>query len=482
MTKPKRNEPCPCGSGKKYKKCCFSHNRAAVTNLSWQKMRRTEGMLIPTLLEYAAHHYSPEAVLEAWCEFTFSDEIPMDAQEYPELDTTFMPWFVFNWLPNNEGVDVAEHYPEMPIALHYLASQNNVDSYQRRFIEEICAQPFSFFMVESFDPGQSLTLRDLLLQQVITVHERQASTSLDKGSIVFSRIITLDDQSIMVGCAPTVIPPQYLHDLIDLHADLEKNLSPLNQHVLQSCDMLLRSLYFSIREELHNPSLPELHNTDGELVQPTKLYYQLNCSPEQALKALATLALIKQAHELSPHGQYNKNGELTSITFDWLKKGNQHHAEWSNTVMGNICIQENKLTIDVNSEQRAEVIKRKIKRRLGKHAVFKNAVIQSSKKMMEDLANQSQDTAPFSNEHDDDDLQNHPEVQAQLKHMSEQHWATWLDTELPVLDNQTPRDAAKNNLGRKHLEALLLEFEQHAQIPQAFTPDIDALRLSLGLD
>ena len=29
MTTPKRNEPCPCGSGKKYKKCCLNATPAA---------------------------------------------------------------------------------------------------------------------------------------------------------------------------------------------------------------------------------------------------------------------------------------------------------------------------------------------------------------------------------------------------------------------------------------------------------------------
>ena len=27
MAKVSRNEPCPCGSGKKYKKCCFNKNQ-----------------------------------------------------------------------------------------------------------------------------------------------------------------------------------------------------------------------------------------------------------------------------------------------------------------------------------------------------------------------------------------------------------------------------------------------------------------------
>ena len=30
MAKLSRNAPCPCGSGKKYKKCCLSHNEAGA--------------------------------------------------------------------------------------------------------------------------------------------------------------------------------------------------------------------------------------------------------------------------------------------------------------------------------------------------------------------------------------------------------------------------------------------------------------------
>jgi uncharacterized protein len=30
MTKIGRNDPCPCGSGKKYKKCCYDKDQAAA--------------------------------------------------------------------------------------------------------------------------------------------------------------------------------------------------------------------------------------------------------------------------------------------------------------------------------------------------------------------------------------------------------------------------------------------------------------------
>jgi hypothetical protein len=107
----------------------------------------------------------------------------------------------------------AEYYPEMQVAMHYLEKNGSrVDSFQRRFIEEACSQSYSFFEVTDVAPGKRLSLRDLFLGREISVHERQASATLRKGSIIYTRIITMDDISIMVGCAPTVIPPSFLNE------------------------------------------------------------------------------------------------------------------------------------------------------------------------------------------------------------------------------------------------------------------------------
>jgi hypothetical protein len=34
MAKPGRNDPCPCGSGKKYKRCCLDKDEAAELALA----------------------------------------------------------------------------------------------------------------------------------------------------------------------------------------------------------------------------------------------------------------------------------------------------------------------------------------------------------------------------------------------------------------------------------------------------------------
>ncbi|MFQ5644643.1 MAG: YecA family protein [Thiogranum sp.] len=481
MTKPGRNDPCPCGSGKKYKKCCLTKEVAPVASLNRQKMRRTEGELVHILLKHADRYYGPEAVAEAWDEFSLWSDVPMDPDSEPELDTAFLPWFVFNWIPDNAEVDEANHYPEMQVAMHYLEQQGSrLDSFRRRFIEEICSQPYSFFVVTDVVPGQQMTLRDLLLGREVTVQERQASTTLRNGLIIYTRIITLDDNSIMVGCAPTVIPAKYLNGFIDIREDMAKRPPGLDADLLHEYDIELREMYYGIREEIFHPVLPQLHNTDDDPLEPTKLCYTLKCTPHEALDALATLSM-SNADDFIHDGAFDNQGELVSIEFPWLKKGNRQHAGWDNTVMGHITIEGGNLTIDVNSRQRADAVKRKITRRLGKQAVFRNAVIQSMEKMLEEMQN-NPGGMQASTGQEDEDLMALPEVQEQMQKMAEQHWQAWLDTQLPALKEQTPREAAKTALGRERLEALFIEFAQHHKSPQPFTPDVAALRHSLGMD
>ncbi len=446
-------------------------------------MRRTEGKLVPVLLKYAEKCYGPEAIFEAWDEFSLWNEVPFDIELQPEIDTAFIPWFLFNWIPDNGEVDKAEYYPEMQIAKHYLENKGRqLDSFERHFISEICSRPYSFFMVTGVEPGEKMTLRDIMLDQEITVHERQGSSSLKNGSVLYARTLTMNDNSIMVGCAPTVIPPTYVNEIIDFREDMKEKYHHYDQQLLLDYDIEARGIYYDIRKVLYNPVLPKLQNTDGDPMRLTKLYYVLECTPLEALDALATLSLAENANELIATGDFDSQGNLTSIEFPWLKKGNKQHKDWNNTVMGNIVIDKDKLTVDINSADRSEEIKRIVMRRLGKRAVFRNASIQSVEKIMEELANKPAGSGENIDNQENEDLMAMPEVQEKLMEMSKQHWVEWLDTPIPVLRNQTPHDAAKSKTGRERLNALLFDFEQRADSSQPFKPDIPALRKSLGIE
>jgi hypothetical protein len=482
MTKIGRNDACPCGSGKKYKHCCLANEVAPVASFGWQKMRKTEGELMHLLLEHAHMHYSPEAIVEAWDEFSMWNDVPFDPESQPEFESAFLPWFVFNWIPDNNEIEAASHYPELPVAIHYLERfGERLDVFQRRFIEEICSQFFSFFVVTGVEPGKQLSLRDLLLGREIRVHERQASTTLSKGSIVYCRVITIDNNSIMVGCASTAIPPEYLNEIIDFREEKAAMLAQFGADFLSEYGIELRGIYWEIRDELYNPVLPQLHNTDGDPIEQTTLYYALTCTPRDAVDSLATLSLEKDGQSLLETSGVDPQTGLEAFEFAWLRKGNKQHAQWDNTVLGHIAIDADQLTISVNSQERAGAIKRKISRRVGKRAVFRNAVIQPSEMMLEDLANREPTAEDALAAQQHEEFQELPEVQAILREVSEQHWRDWLDQPVPALKDQTPRQAAKTEIGRERLEALLLSFEQRQESPQPFHPDVEALRRSLGL-
>ena len=140
--------------------------------------------------------------------------------------------------------------------------------------------------------------------------------------------------------------------------------------------------------------------------------------------------------------------------------------------------------MEVNSEERAEAFKQEMERRLGDRAEFRHAVVSSLEKMPEDLENNPQgpEARRFARtKRSTDTLNDSPEARRLLKEAADKHWSGWLDTSLPALKDETPRQATKTEKGRERLEALLWQFEQQ-KTGRPFDPDLNALRRQLGID
>ena len=59
-----RNDPCPCGSGRKFKHCCL--RVLAAEDAARMQLRTAEGVLVPALFAYAADEFGDEFFDEAW--------------------------------------------------------------------------------------------------------------------------------------------------------------------------------------------------------------------------------------------------------------------------------------------------------------------------------------------------------------------------------------------------------------------------------
>lgn len=58
-----RNDPCLCGSGRKYKHCCLRTVDAVETQ--WRQLRAAEGRLIPELWRVALNDWGADGFREA---------------------------------------------------------------------------------------------------------------------------------------------------------------------------------------------------------------------------------------------------------------------------------------------------------------------------------------------------------------------------------------------------------------------------------
>src|SRR5271156_1736594 len=91
-----RNDPCPCGSGKKYKQCCL---KAASTSEDgpWRQQRDASGRLTQEMLKFAGQHFAPD-LDAAWLDFN-QDDYPVPIEEDAEESQIFVPYFLFDWDP-----------------------------------------------------------------------------------------------------------------------------------------------------------------------------------------------------------------------------------------------------------------------------------------------------------------------------------------------------------------------------------------------
>ena len=191
-----RNQPCPCGSGKKYKKCCYKNDEADgkiidQAEYTRQKLRKTEGELIDLLIGYYTDQLEEEGFKEAFEEFWLWGDIEPDEHLMVTMEQVFVVWLVFSWNPmdvlEGPGAQEAPGMEEKTLALVYLeAHPEEFDDFQRQYIKEASAQPYSYFQVIAVVPGKSLTLKDLLLNRTVTVAEQHGAVEGLEGSILFT--------------------------------------------------------------------------------------------------------------------------------------------------------------------------------------------------------------------------------------------------------------------------------------------------------
>lgn len=481
--KPGRNDPCPCGSGKKYKQCCLAKSLAQAESpaeLAWRRIRRANDELIPKMVAFVADTYGESAIDEAWDEFMLWDDDEYEDWVDSPQQSVFLPWMLHSWSPDphDDTVVADESLLGVPPTRAFLdRNAKRLDSVTQRYLEACLVAPFTFYEILKVERDHHFHARELMSGQEHLVLERSATHVMQKGAILFGALAQVDGIVMLEGCAPVVIPPIHKLPLIEARKKLCAGGDPPTEQSLTEWDIELRTLYLSIADGILYSTMPELRNTDGDMLSLQRLIFDID-SPQEAFDGLKHLALDVSDEELLMHAQRATDGTLQRVEFQWLKHGNQQHETWNSTTLGAIEIDQRRLSVHVNSDERAAEFKRIVEESLGSRARFRVREMQSLKRSLEEGERSSRSYLS-----EQEDLAKRPEVQAALREMMSKHYDGWLNEKLPALKGKTPLEAVEHADGREMVEALVRNIEMDGQ---KMTPPLDdaipkRLRERLGL-
>jgi hypothetical protein len=285
--------------------------------------------------------------------------------------------------------------------------------------------------------------------------ELSASRKLQRADLVFARVVTVGEVSVMLGLAPYVVPPSWHVTILRWRDEIfGTRRLPTCRDLVEAADEI-RDWYFEITDELLDPVPPQLANTDGDPIELTTLTFELAMPMDEAFDALVPMAWLPGA-EFIEDETCDASGALVAGRLNWVKTGNRKIKSWDNTILGHLRLESGRLIADVNSHRRAERLKKEVAKRLGGRATLVETAVADMAEALEAAATSEEIGRDVRRTFDDDS----PEGQALQEAVFRGHWEAWLDERVPALDNRTPRQAMKSARGRERLDALLADFER----------------------
>jgi hypothetical protein len=218
--------------------------------LYYRRLSEAHDRLVAHLLASATQIFEEKAAAVAMHEFLLwpepEDEISEEMIE--RVAPLFWPWFLFNWEYDPDDAEVTFSGPENRTVAEIYAEERSskLGLMERRLIESINRNPYSFWEVLSVVKGRSIKLKNIFTGDCIEVQERSGSEHPNPADLLFGRAVSVDGVGMLMGLAPTIIPPGRKPDIIQLRKRLRHDQSVITDETLFEWDTEIRDLYFQI--------------------------------------------------------------------------------------------------------------------------------------------------------------------------------------------------------------------------------------------
>jgi len=425
-----RNGPCPCGSGRKYKRCCLGEEERLARDA------RLETDVGRAIADWSAAAHADE-LADAFEEFH-----PESRRGDDGAFAQFLTWFNSDRELSAGGTPV-ERYAARP----------DVDPVEREVAERIAAARLGLHRVRSVAPGQSIELENVLTGTSIRVASQSVSRELVRWDVVLCRVMPGEPLPSLWGPVLTYEPAEEPELLAELERLADEHGLPLDPGGLsEACRVGSRELLrFTPPSRLVEPSL---FTVEGDPIVCARAVWRLG-DPEAAFAALDAPPELLWVGE-SEDG----TGETFQLTADRTQLLARRPPLPPNALcfessfdgfpdrigIGTFVLAGRELRFDAISEERLVRALELVSRRLAANA-----------ELLE------REVAPFDLDHPRGTPELAPaEVDAFQTEYLDGYFRRWLDEPLERLEGLTPRRAAGIPKLRAELELLLRAIENRA--------------------
>jgi len=195
-SKPGRNDPCPCGSGRKYKLC---HGRdAGLESLD----DGTHSGAARRALDWIGNRHR-KALERETTDLLFEDLWPEDGPHPEDVDPQLMQQILVNineWMLAAGSIEIRKEMQRLN-AMVLADGGPSFNPAQRAFVHQMGIQPLGLYYVTDVTAREGVTLVDALEQGAapVFVHDVALSDSADPGLLLGCRVLALGDRHELSG-------------------------------------------------------------------------------------------------------------------------------------------------------------------------------------------------------------------------------------------------------------------------------------------
>lgn len=420
MQKTRRNDPCPCGSGKKYKKCCLAESYSPPG-----REMSIKSSLVKDILAFARKNY-PDTIDEAY-EYFWDDFDPqehLDANAPGLADINFWEWFVHDWRPEEDE--------EKTLIELYMEKSKGLPTDHKNILARMNDAVISLYEVQEVFPEEGLLLKDLLLGDEYNLREKAATESLRKWDVFATRLLRLDGNHIIAGGA-------YPYPVLTKEMTIDHLKKCFKSHRRDRPEDSMRDFlkrngdlfnYFWC-ENIREPFRPTLVTTSGEPMIFSNAVFGIK-------ERDGVIEGLKKMDELD---------EIEEGVFQWL---DERKSDDLATVLGTVRIKDKSLRLECHSKERLERGKALLLDRLGDSIIHKVDTLQDPYQALKNK--------PETSQKSESGIPKELEQQLYSQYMRK-HYENWLNEKLPALEGKTPLETVKKPWGKKKVAELLKSIE-----------------------